>query len=143
MTHEVITLPESAEVAEAAQLMLEKKINGLPVVNADQSVVGVICQSDLVAQQKKISLPSFFTLLDGVFPMSASGELDREIEKISALTVAQAMTRPPVTITPETTVEEIATLMAEKKLYTLPVIKAGKLVGVVGKEDILRTAFSQ
>lgn len=142
MTTEVITLTPNSDIAEAARLMLDKGINGLPVVEGD-AVVGVICQSDLVAQQKKIALPSFFTLLDGVFPMTASAQLDREMEKISALTVGAAMTSQPVTVAPETTIDEIATLMADRKLYTLPVVETGKLVGVVGKEDILKAAFTE
>lgn len=143
MTRDVITLDAGADVAEAARLMLEKHINGLPVLDDKGAVAGIICQSDLVSQQKKVSLPSFFTLLDGVFPISASADLDREMEKIAALTVGAAMTAPAVLVEPDTPVEELATLMAEKKLYTLPVVQDGRLVGVVGKEDILKSAFSE
>ncbi|MGE4506510.1 MAG: CBS domain-containing protein [Desulfovibrionaceae bacterium] len=143
MTSKVITLNQDADVAEAARVLLEKKINGVPVVDDAGALVGVICQADLVAQQKKISLPSFFTLLDGVFPVTATAELDREMEKIAALTVGQAMTPKPKTVTPETPLDELASLMADRKLYTLPVLEDGKLVGVVGKEDILKAAFSE
>lgn len=142
MTRQVFTLTPDSDIAEAVRLMLEHKVNGLPVLEGE-TVVGVICQSDLVAQQKKVALPSFFTLLDGMFPMSASSELDREIEKISALTVGAAMTTAPTTLTPDTPLDEIATIMAEHKLYTLPVVDQGRLVGVVGKEDILKAAFAE
>lgn len=142
MTTEVSTLTPNADIAEAARLMLEKGFNGLPVLEGN-TVVGVICQSDLIAQQKKVALPSFFTLLDGVFPMSASAQLDREIEKISALNVGAAMTPEPTTVSAQTPIDELATLMAELKLYTLPVVEDGRLVGVVGKEDILKAAFKE
>jgi CBS domain-containing protein len=49
------------------------------------------------------------------------------------------MTPAPATVTPETKIAQIATIMADKKLYTLPVVENGKLIGVVGKEDVLRT----
>jgi CBS domain-containing protein len=61
------------------------------------------------------------------------------MQKMAATTVGQAMTPNPVTIDPETPLEEIATLMVTKNIHTLPVVEGGKVVGVVGKEDILRT----
>ncbi|WP_207262159.1 CBS domain-containing protein [Desulfovibrio sp. Huiquan2017] len=138
MTTECITLTPETDIATAAKVLLDKKINGAPVLD-DGKVVGVLCQSDLVAQQKKITLPSFFTLLDGVIPLSSHDELDREMTKIAALKVGDAMTAAPTFVQPETSIEDVATLMANQKLYTLPVIENGKLVGVVGKEDVLKT----
>lgn len=138
MTSECITLTPETDIATAAKTLIENKINGAPVLD-DGSVVGVLCQADLVAQQKKVTLPSFFTLLDGVFPLSSHEDLEREMTKISALTVAEAMTPAPTFITPETSIEDIATMMANEKLYTLPVIEKDNLVGVVGKEDVLKT----
>ena len=60
MTTECITLTPDTEIAVAAKTLLDNKINGAPVID-DGAVVGVLCQADLVAQQKKITLPSFFT----------------------------------------------------------------------------------
>ncbi|WP_319544083.1 CBS domain-containing protein [uncultured Pseudodesulfovibrio sp.] len=138
MTTECITLTPDTEIATAAKSLLDNKINGAPVID-NGVVVGVLCQSDLVAQQKKITMPSFFTLLDGVFPLSSHDELEREMKKIAATTVAEAMTPAPTFITTETSIEDIATMMANEKLYTLPVVENDKLVGVVGKEDVLKT----
>lgn len=138
MTTDAITLNADDEISKAVQVMLENRINGLPVIEGGV-VVGILCQSDLVAQQKKLNLPSLFTLLDGVIPMSSQRDFDREMDKITALTVRQAMTPDPVSVTPGTPIEEVATLMADQKLYTVPVVESGELVGVIGKEDILRT----
>lgn len=138
MSTQCITFTSDTDIITAAKMLIEKKINGAPVID-DGKVVGILCQSDLVAQQKKITLPSFFTLLDGVFPLSSHDELKREMTKITALKVGDAMTPTPIFITPESTLEDIATMMANEKLYTLPVIEDGKLVGVVGKEDVLKT----
>lgn len=138
MTTECITLTPETDISTAVKTLIENKINGAPVVENNE-VVGVLCQADLVAQQKKITLPSFFTLLDGVFPLSSHDDLEKEMIKISALTVGEAMTPAPIFINPETPMEDIATMMANEKLYTLPVIENGTLVGVVGKEDVLKT----
>jgi CBS domain-containing protein len=139
MTKEVITVSPQTEIAKAAKLLLENRINGVPVVNESGELVGILCQSDLIAQQKNIPIPSLFTLLDGYIPLTLLKRLDKEVEKIAATNVADAMTRQPTTVNPETGIEEIATLMVEKGYHTLPVVDGGKLVGIVGKEDILRT----
>lgn len=138
MTSGALTLEPDSDIASAAKLLLEKHLNGVPVVDNDGKLVGVICQSDLVAQQKTVSLPSLFTILDGFISFSSNDELEKEVNKIAATKVAHAMTPDPVTITPETGIEKIADLMVERKLYTLPVVDNGNLVGVVGKEDVLK-----
>jgi len=142
MTTDVITVSPETEVAQAANLLLEKRINGVPVVDSDGELVGILCQSDLIAQQKSIPLPSLFTLLDGYISLTASKRMDKEVEKIAASKVAEAMTADPVTVDPETDIEEIAALMVEKNYHTLPVLESGMLVGILGKEDVLRTLIA-
>jgi len=65
------------------------------------------------------------------------------MKKIAALTVNEAMTLEPVTVNPETDIEDVAKLMVDKKYHTLPVVKGGKVVGIVGKEDVLKTLLSE
>ncbi|MCG2738770.1 MAG: CBS domain-containing protein [Syntrophaceae bacterium] len=77
MTKEVITVYPDTEIIQAAHLLLDKHISGLPVVDKEGRLKGIICQSDLIAQQRKIPLPSFFILLDGTIPLTSS----RHIEK--------------------------------------------------------------
>ena len=139
MTREVITVSPETEITEAAKLLLHNLINGLPVVDKTGNLLGIICQSDLIAQQKQMPLPSIFTLLDGVIPLIPQKNVEREIKKIVAVTVEEAMTPHPTTINQESSIEEIAQLMVDKKLHTLPVVEQNKLVGIVGKEDVLRT----
>ena len=142
MTKNPITVTPETEIAQAAKLLLDKRINGVPVINQAGKLVGILCQSDLISQQKSIPIPSLFTLLDGYISLTASKRMDKEVEKIAAIKVAEAMTAKPVTVDPETDIETIASLMVEKNYHTLPVLEAGKLVGIVGKEDVLKTLIS-
>lgn len=139
MTTNPLTLAPEDDIVTAATLMLDNCVNGVPVVAADGSLAGVICQSDLVAQQKTLRLPSVFTLLDGIIPLTSTKEVEKEMERITALTVAQAMTTDPSVAAPDTPVEEVANMMVERKYHTVPVVDGGRLVGVIGKSDILRT----
>lgn len=139
MTTTVITLSPQTGILDAAKLLLEHGINGAPVVDQDGRVVGILCQSDLVAQQKQIPLPSLFTMLGGYIPLTSTRHWDKEVRKIAALTVADAMTSDPVTLAPDTPLDTIAGLMVDKSLHTLPVLEEGRLVGIIGKADVLKT----
>ncbi len=143
MTVEVKTVSPETEIAQAARLLLSERINGVPVVNKTGELVGILCQSDLIAQQKSIPIPSLFTLLDGYIPLTRLNRLYKEVEKIAATKVDNAMTRNPITVTSDTDIEKIAALMVGKNYHTLPVIDGGKLVGIVGKEDVLRTLLAE
>lgn len=142
MTREVITVSPDTEIAQAAKLLLERSINGAPVVNEEGDLVGILCQSDLIVQQKRLPIPSLFTLLDGFIPLTSIKHVEKEIQKIAATSVAQAMTPNPVTVGPDTSIEEVATIMVEKNFHTLPVVEGRELVGIVGKQDVLKTLLS-
>ena len=143
MTKEVKTVSPETEITKAAKLLLSERINGVPVVDKTGELVGILCQSDLIAQQKSIPIPSLFTLLDGYIPLTLLNRLEREVEKIVATKVDNAMTPDPITVNPDTDIEKVAGLMVEKNYHTLPVVDDGKLVGIVGKEDVLRTLLAE
>jgi len=143
MSRDPITVSPDTEIVHAAKLLLEKGINGIPVVDKKGELVGIICQSDLIAQQKRLPIPSVFTLLDGFIPLTSTKHFEKAVQKIAATTVADAMTPNPVTVQTDTSIEELASLMVDKSFHTLPVVDEGKLVGVVGKEDVLKTLTSE
>jgi len=139
MTKNVITVTPDTEITQAAKLLLENHFNGLPVVDESGKLIGIICQDDLIVQQKRLPLPSLFTFFDGLIPLTSYRSLEKEVEKIVATTVSQAMTTDPITIDPDASLEDIATLMVNNNIHTLPVLDRDRLVGVIGKEDVLRT----
>ena len=142
MTRDLITVTPEMDIAQATKIILEKDINGVPVLDGDK-LVGILCQSDLIAQQKKFPIPSIFTLLDGIFPLTSMKRLEKETKKIAATTVAQAMSSDPFAVEPDMSIEEVATIMVNKNFHTLPVLDKEKLVGIVGKKDILETLISR
>jgi len=139
MTKAPITVTGSMEIIEAARLLLENRINGVPVVDDAGKLVGILCQSDIIAQQKKLPVPSLFSFLDGYINLSSMKGIEKEVRKIAATAVSDAMTPDPVSVSPDSTIETVAALMVDHNFHTLPVVQAQRLVGVVGKEDILKT----
>ncbi|MBU1055188.1 MAG: CBS domain-containing protein [Proteobacteria bacterium] len=139
MKTNVITVMPETEIVQAAKLLLENHINGVPVIDTSGKLVGILCQSDIISQQKKFPIPTLFTFLDGFIPLTSMKHIEKEVQKIAAITVGQAMTVNPVTVKPDTSIEVVAALMVDNNFHTLPVIDDGKLIGIVGKEDVLRT----
>ncbi|MCK5165539.1 MAG: CBS domain-containing protein [Desulfobacula sp.] len=143
METNVISVTPDTEISRAVKILLDNHINGVPVVNDKNEVMGILCQSDLIYQQKEMPIPPIFAILDSIIPLSSSKKLEESFKKISAITVEQAMVKNPVTVTADAPVSEIASLMVEKHFHTLPVVDGKKLLGIIGKEDILKTLISK
>ncbi|MEH0018097.1 MAG: CBS domain-containing protein [Desulfobacter sp.] len=139
METNIICINPDTDITRAVEVLLKNHINGVPVVDEGEELVGILCQSDLIFQQKEVPIPPIFTILDGIIPLASSKKLDDEFQKISATKVSHAMVTQVTTVSPDTPVSEIATLMVEKHFHTIPVLDGKKLVGIIGKEDILKT----
>ncbi len=138
MTREVVTIHPEAGVEELAKLLAEHRIGGAPVLDKSGGLVGVVTQSDLVQRSRDLELPPALNILDLHLFLETPSQFKRRLEKLLGNRVKDVMTGNPITITPDTPVNEIARLMATKKVHTLPVLEGGKLVGIVGKLDLIR-----
>ncbi len=138
METNIISITPDTEITRAVEILLNNHINGAPVVDTNGELMGILCQSDLIFQQKDIPIPPIFTILDGLFPLSSSKKLDDQFQKMAATKVEQAMVKKVTSVTPDTLVSKIAGLMVEKHFHTIPVVEGKKLVGIIGKEDILK-----
>lgn len=141
MSRQVITVSPDTPIAEAANMLLSNHINGMPVIDGEGTLKGILCQSDLIFQQKQLSIPPILTLLDGIIPLSSSKKFEKEFQKIAATTVEQAMVKKLFTVAPDTPLSAIAALMVENHFHTIPVVEKGVLVGIIGKEDVLKTVM--
>lgn len=139
MTREVITVSPETTVQQLAQILATNKISGAPVVDKSGCLVGVVTESDLIDQNKKVHIPTVVSILDSFFFLENPEKMEQEMRKIAGATVADIYTSPAVTVSEETPIDEIATIMSEKNVHTLPVVTDGRLQGVIGKKDIIKT----
>jgi CBS domain-containing protein len=139
MTQEVITVKEDTPVSEVAQILTEKHISGVPVLNPDRQIVGIVCESDIIDQTKRIHLPTVVNLMGYIVFLESGKKFEKELKKMVGLIAADIMTREVKTVTPETPLEEIATLMGEFRVHSIPVLDGKKLIGIIGKKDIVRS----
>ena len=138
MTREVVTIRPEASVEELAKLLEEHRISGVPVLDQSGLLVGVVTQSDLVQRSRDLELPPALNILDIHLFLETPSHFKKRLEKLLGGRVKDVMTENPHSVAPDTPVNEIARLMASKGVHTLPVLEAGKLVGIVGKLDLIR-----
>ncbi|MEE4241529.1 MAG: CBS domain-containing protein [Desulfopila sp.] len=142
MTKEVITVTPETTVIELAQLLINNSINGVPVVDRQNALLGVVTEYDLIFQKKKVHIPTVLNILDSVIYLESPEKMKEEMRKITGVTVEEIYSRKATTVRPDTPIDEIATIMAEKKIHTIPVVENGRLLGVIGKGDIIKTLIS-
>lgn len=136
MTKDVITISSAATVEELARLLIEHKISGAPVVNNKKELIGIVTENDLISQNKRLHIPTIIRLFDA-FIVLGSGKLEEEIKKMAAATVEEICIKKVVSITEDTPLQEVATIMSEQKIHLLPVLRNNVVVGIVGKADIV------
>ncbi|HBG19084.1 MAG: hypothetical protein A2X81_19600 [Desulfobacterales bacterium GWB2_56_26] len=142
MTKNVITVTPRVTVTELALLLASHGISGAPVLDETGRLIGMVTENDLIDQKKKLHIPTVVTILDSVFYLENPDRVGKEMKKMAGVTVQDIYTPKPVTVSEETTIDEIATIMAEKKIHTLPVMRGEALVGIIGKRDIIKTLIS-
>lgn len=134
MTTNVAAVGRDASLKQVAELMVDHKISGVPVVNADRRVLGVVSEADIIFKAAS-RLASVGLRGDLVAQAVDQGHL-------AAATAGEAMTAPAVTIDAEQSVAEAARLMVERRVNRLPVLVEGRLAGIVSRGDIVR-AFTR
>ena len=139
MTDRVITVTPETTVSELARILATENIGGAPVVDGEGRLLGVVTESDLIDQTKKVHIPTVVAILDSLIFLERPDRMEKDIRKIAGTVVGDIYSPNPVTVSEETPLDEIATIMAKKHVHTLPLMRGGELVGVIGKGDIIRT----
>lgn len=143
MTKNVVTVKPDTSIEELASLLVKNDISGAPVVDEAGALYGIVTENDLISRNKRLHIPTVVGFLDAAIYLESSRKFEEEVRRMAATRVGDICVRKVVTVTEDTTVVDLATIMAEKKVHLLPVIKAGKVVGVVGKRDMLKAVARQ
>lgn len=139
MTSEVHTVREELPLQELARAFEACSVSGFPVLDPQGNLVGVVTETDLIHQNHRLHIPTAVAIFDAVVVLGSSKKLEEEMRRMAATSVGEIMSRKPVTVGEEATVEEIASIMGEHGVHTLPVLGPdGALVGVIGKRDVIR-----
>jgi len=139
MTYGAITVGADASVMQAARLMLQNKISGLPVVDANGQLVGIVTEGDFLRRGElgtQHRRPRWLEFLIG------PGRLATEYVRACGRKVEEIMTPGPQTVTTDTPLEEVVLLMERHRIKRLPVVEGGKIVGIVSRANLLHALAS-
>ena len=135
MTTEVITVDEMTPISSVARLLAERGISAVPVVDAARRVIGMVSEGDLMHRAETGTARRRAWWLD---LLAASDELARDYVKSHAKTVGEIMTRDVVSVTEETPVADIAILLETRGIKRVPVLRDGRLVGIVSRANLVQ-----
>jgi CBS domain-containing protein len=136
MTRDVVRVAPDTPLKEVAALLVENRISGVPVCDAEGVVLGVVSEADILRKEEGIS-PDFPRVVAWLLR-----RLDGDLRKIEAHTAADAMTRPALTVRPSQQAAEAARLMVDRNVNRIPVVVGDKLAGIVSRADLVR-AFTR
>jgi CBS domain-containing protein len=143
MTKDVITVRPDTSIEALSSLLVKYEISGVPVVDDSGALYGIVTDNDLISRNKRLHIPTVVSFLDAAIYLESSKKFEQEVKRLTATRVGDICVRKVVTIGEDTTVVDIATIMSEKKVHLLPVVKAGKLAGIVGKRDMVKAVARQ
>ena len=139
MTRSVVTVAPESSILDAANLMLQRHVSGLPVVDAAGKLVGIVSEGDFIRRseigtQRKRGRWLRFIL--------GAGKAATDFVREHGRKVSEVMTRDPLTVTEDTVLEEIVSTMETNGVKRLPVMRGDKLVGIVSRANLLQAVAS-
>jgi len=139
MTSDVITVRRDTPVNDIAELMGERDISGVPVVDESNHVVGIITELDMIVRNTRLELPAFIQILDlARIPLERPGHYRDRLRHMLGTQAADIMTENVVTVSPDAQVEDLAEVMVKRRLNPVPIVEHGVLVGIVSRADLIR-----
>jgi CBS domain-containing protein len=138
MTRKVVTVNKNLTIKELSKLFIENRFNGIPVTDDDDNLIGIVTQGDLIEQNKNLHIPTVIALFDAVLFLESEKKFESDVKKLTGTTVEDIYHKDAISVSANADINEITTLMAEKDIHTLPVLDGKKLVGIIGKRDVIR-----
>jgi CBS domain-containing protein len=144
MTHNPIVVHPDTPIPQVLQLLAENRISGLPVVDGQDRLIGVVSETDVMWQETGVTPPAYVMLFDSVIYLQNPAKFDRALHKALGQTAAELMTLHPVTITADQGLPKAARLMHEKQVHRLPVVDADQhVIGILTRGDIVRAMAAE
>jgi CBS domain-containing protein len=140
MHRDVVAVHPEDDVEGLLRLLREHELPGVPVVDHSDRLVGIVTEADLVIREEDadLRLPHHIDLWGGVIFLEPIKHYEERLRRAFAATVAQMMTRDPVTVEPGDSIRHAARVIAQRRHNRLPVVdEDGKLLGMITRVDVL------
>ncbi len=137
MSKDVVTVRPDAPVSEVVTLLCAHRIGGMPVVDEEGRVLGMVTESDLMIRVSGPHVPAHIELLGSVIYLESPHDMKEHLRKALGATARDLMSSDPVVVSEDMTVRDVADLMVTRHCARLPVMREGRLVGILTRHDIL------
>lgn len=138
LTKDVIKVGKDMLIKDLSERFVKHRVSGFPVVDENDNLVGVVTEKDLIDQNKSLHMPTVIALFDAVIYLESNKKFKEEVKRFTGTRVQDIYTPKAITVTMETPLADIASIMADKNIHTLPVVDNDLMVGVIGKIDLIR-----
>lgn len=135
MTRSPLTVSADTSLEEAATAMLKARVSGLPVVDPEGNVVGMLTEGDLL---RRVELGTAGRPAGWLAAFVSPGRVARHFVRTHGHKVGEIMTRKVVSVAPEAPLSEVVDLMESQQIKRLPVVQKHRLIGIVSRADLLR-----
>jgi CBS domain-containing protein len=139
MTPKVVSVGPDASIVEAMRLMLANRVSGLPVIAEGNKLVGIVTEGDFL---RRAETGTQRTRHRWVEFLMGPGRLADEYVRTHGRKVSEVMTPDPVTITEDTPLDAVVSLLEERRIKRLPVVRSGVVVGIVSRANLLHALAS-
>jgi CBS domain-containing protein len=141
MSTDPVTVTADTGVEDLVRLLGENDLPGVPVVDGNAHVVGMVTESDLVMRDEDgedLPIRHYIEIMGGLIPIESLHHFEERVKKAAAATVSDMMTSPAVAVEADDPIRKAARLIADSGHNRLPVEEDGHLVGIVTRADVLR-----
>ncbi|MDX8410407.1 MAG: CBS domain-containing protein [Mariprofundaceae bacterium] len=114
----------------------EENLSGLLVLDADDRLMGVITENDLIEQQQNLHIPTALAVFDMVIPIGEK-RFEEELERLKAMTAGDLVGGEVKTVAPDASLQEVASIMTSEGMHHLPVVDGDAVVGVITSHDVV------
>lgn len=139
MTKDVITVKPEEKVEKVAKILVDNKISGIPVVDDHNHVIGIVTEKDLMIKAGELKVPFYVTLFDSIIFLENPIRFNNDIKRYTASQVKDVMTEKVISVEEDTPIQEVVAIMQRRKINRVPVVRHGKIIGIITRNDILKS----
>jgi len=144
MTTEVIIANREDSIVSVAKLLIEEKIGGMPVVDENNKVVGIISETDIMKKEKYVEAPQAINILQGLLFFDDFKQMEVDIKRIAAYKVKELMSTEIVKVHEDDKFDDVANIMIKKSINRVPVVdSANTLKGIICRYDIIKAMYNE
>ena len=143
MSRNVITVKADTSIREIAAMLVKEQISGMPVVDQEDNIIGIVSESDLMHKEMSPRIPDAVNILGAIIFYRGLREYQEAFRKMAATTAAEIMTEHVISVQEDEDISQVGQLMMDHHIKRVPVLAGKKLVGIISRSDMVRMLLTE